>query len=339
MIENTARKVELLRSLSSAPAPDSASPAPARIPYLWIGLVVLLVAGLSVLCTYWLVRPTPAKPAPAAASAPTAASPAAARGDLIASGFVVARRQATVAAEVTGRVIDVSIEEGQHVAKGQLLAVLDSSAVSASLAAANARAVSAQASAAALRAQLEDARRIAARGEALAGRGFITQADLTTNRSRVAQLQAQTESVVATAAAARADLNNARVQVGRYVIRAPFSGVVVQKNAQPGEIISPVSAGGGFTRTGICTIVDMASLEVEVDVSEEYIGRVAAGQRVTAVLDAYPDEKIPGYVIARIPSADRAKSTVMVRVGFDRLDPRMLPDMAVKVTFLNRGNA
>jgi len=118
------------------------------------------------------------------------------------------------------------------------------------------------------------------------------------------------------------------------VIRAPFSGVALSKDAQPGEMVSPVSAGGGFTRTGISTIVDMRSLEIEVDVNESYINRVTARQPVTAVLDAYPDFEIPAKVIAVVPTADRQKATVLVRIGFNQLDPRILPDMGVKVTFL-----
>ena len=122
-------------------------------------------------------------------------------------------------------------------------------------------------------------------------------------------------------------------QMDDMIIRAPFDGVVTTKDAQPGEMISPVSAGGGFTRTGIGTIVDMDSLEIEIDVNESYINRVEPGQPVEATLDAYPDWKIPCKVIAIIPTADRQKSTVKVRVGFDQLDPRILPDMSVKVAF------
>src|SRR4029078_6401113 len=123
------------------------------------------------------------------------------------------------------------------------------------------------------------------------------------------------------------------------VIRAPFSGVAVTKDAEPGEMLSPVSAGGGFTRTGICTIVDMKSLEVDVDVNESYINRVASGQDVTAVLNAYPDWQIPARVITMVPTADRQKATVLVRIGFKQLDPRILPDMGVKVTFLRESDA
>jgi RND family efflux transporter MFP subunit len=121
------------------------------------------------------------------------------------------------------------------------------------------------------------------------------------------------------------------------IIRAPFDGVITTKDAQPGEMISPVSAGGGFTRTGIGTIVDMTSLEIEIDVNESYINRVEPSQPVEATLDAYPNWKIPCKVIAIIPTANRDKSTVKVRVGFDQLDPRILPDMSVKVAFRDNG--
>jgi RND family efflux transporter MFP subunit len=120
-----------------------------------------------------------------------------------------------------------------------------------------------------------------------------------------------------------------------YILRAPFAGVVIAKTSQPGEMISPISAGSGFTRTGICTLVDMTSLEIEVDVNESYIQRVHAGQLAEAVLEAYPEWKIPAKVAAIIPTADRQKATVKVRVAFQNLDPRILPDMGVKVSFLN----
>ena len=133
------------------------------------------------------------------------------------------------------------------------------------------------------------------------------------------------QSLQARIAAAREQVKVAERQVAlqqteldNMVIRAPFSGVAISKDAQPGEMVSPVSAGGGFTRTGICTIVDMKSLEIEVDVNESYINRVTAGQPVTAVLDAYPDWQIPARVITTVPTADRQKATVLVRIGFDR---------------------
>ena len=167
-----------------------------------------------------------------------------------------------------------------------------------------------------------------------------------TTPSAIDQAQAEVNSLIARISSVREQITVAQSQVALQqtaiddmVIRAPFSGVALSKDAQPGEMVSPVSAGGGFTRTGISTIVDMRSLEIEVDVNESYINRVSAGQPVTAVLDAYPDWQIPAKVIAVVPTADRQKATVLVRIGFNALDPRMLPDMGVKVTFLREADA
>lgn len=252
----------------------------------------------------------------------TAGAAAAAPGSLVASGYVVARRQATVAAEVTGRLIEVRVEEGQAVKEGEVLAVLE-----ATLAAADAGAAKARAAAAA--ADYAEARRVLDRAKALAAQGYASKATLT-------DAQARHDAARARADAAASDAERAAAQLERYEIRAPFDGVVVTKAAQPGEIISPVSAGGGFTRTGVCTIVDMTSLEIEVDVSEAYIAMVGRNQRVEAVLDAYPDQVFAAHVIATIPSADRSKATVRVRIGFDELDARILPEMAINVRFLDR---
>lgn len=268
----------------------------------------------------WLLKPAP-PPTPPVQAADTAApgSPSVA-GGLVASGYVVARTQATVAAEVTGRLLEVRVEEGQFVRRGQVLAVLEPTLARADAASARARADRAQA-------DLAEAERQLNRTRALSERGFASDAALTAAESRYQQALAERN-------ASRADASRASAQLDRYEIRAPFSGVVVAKAAQPGEIISPVSAGGGFTRTGVCTIVDMSSLEIEVDVSEAYIARVSEGQRVEAVLDAYPDVTFPARVIATIPSADRSRATVRVRIGFDELDPRILPEMAISVRFL-----
>jgi HlyD family secretion protein len=254
-------------------------------------------------------------------------------GDLIASGYVVARRRATVAAEITGRVLDVRVEEGMAVTRGQLLAVLDSSLAQTERRTATSRVASAAATTAALRADLADAQRIAERVRQLAKDGYASTADLTRAQTRVTSLNAQIDGAMANKGTAESDLGRIDVQLSKYEIRAPFSGVVVDKNAQPGEIISPVSAGGGFTRTGICTLVDMNSLEIEVDVNEAFIGRVNEGMKVDAVLDAYPDAVFPAIVIATVPTANREKATVRVRIGFIGRDPRVLPEMAIKVTF------
>ena len=254
---------------------------------------------------------------------------------LNASGYVVARRQATVSSKITGRVAEVHVEEGLEVAAGQVLARLDDAEAQRSLALAEARLGQAQKAVAQTEAQLELARRDYDRVEKLAAGQIRSQADLDTARAQRDALEAglavaRQEVVVADRAVAveRQNLENT-------VIRAPFAGVAISKNAQPGEMISPVSAGGGFTRTGITTVVDMSSLEIEVDVNESYIHRVSAGQAVEARLNAYPNWKIPARVITTIPAADRDKATVKVRIAFDHLDPRLLPDMGVKVAFLD----
>jgi HlyD family secretion protein len=292
-----------------------------------------IVAGVAV----WAIKPKPAPvvvEATQAVEAEAATATKAPVGDLIASGYVVARRRATVAAEITGRVLDVRVEEGMAVTRGQLLAVLDSSLARTERRTAQSRVASATATVAALRADLADAKRIAERIRQLSRDGYASNADLTRAQTRVASLTAQIDGALANRGTSQSDLGRIDVQLGKYEIRAPFSGVVVDKNAQPGEIISPVSAGGGFTRTGICTLVDMNSLEIEVDVNEAFIGRVKEGMKVEAVLDAYPDALLPAIVIATVPTANREKATVRVRVGFIGRDPRVLPDMAIKVTFI-----
>jgi HlyD family secretion protein len=254
-------------------------------------------------------------------------------GSLVASGYVVARRRATVAAEITGRVAEVLVEEGMAVTKGQLLARLDDTLASTDLATAKSRIDSATASVAAIRAQLADAERILRRTQDLAKSHLASEADLTHADTQVIDLRAQLARSEAELATARSDARHAAEMLGKHRIIAPFAGIVVDKNAQPGEIISPMSAGGGFTRTGICTLVDMDSLEIEVDVNEAYISRVRPEQAVKATLDAYPDWTIPAQVIAIVPTADRAKATVRVRIAILSKDPRILPDMAVKVAF------
>ena len=282
-----------------------------------IGAAAFLLGGV----TGWLLKPAPPPPPPAPAETAQSGSQNVTAGGLIASGYVVARRQATVAAEVTGRLIEVRVEEGQRVRRGQVLAVLEPTLARADLGSATARAAAASA-------DLAEAQRVLDRTRSLAQQGFASDAALTAAQSRYDLALAQRN-------AARSDASRASAQLSRYAIRAPFDGVVVNKSAQPGEIISPMSAGGGFTRTGICTIVDMSSLEIEVDVSEAYIARVSENQRVEAVLDAYPDVTFPAHVIATIPSADRSRATVRVRIGFDDLDPRILPEMAISVRFID----
>jgi len=252
---------------------------------------------------------------------------------LNASGYVTARRQATISAKNTGKVIEVMVEEGMKVDEGQILARLDSTNVEAGLSQAEAQLTSANTALNEISASLDLAMREQDRFEKLAASEFVSKSDLDKYQTDVKVLQARMQRQRAEVAVAEKTLAVWKQQMDDTIIRAPFAGVVISKDAQPGEMISPISAGGGFTRTGICTVVDMSSLEIDVDVNESYINRVEAGQPVEATLDAYPDWKIPAKVIAIIPTADRQKATVKVRVGFEKLDPRILPDMSAKVAF------
>jgi RND family efflux transporter MFP subunit len=253
---------------------------------------------------------------------------------LNASGYVTARRRATVSSKVTGKVTEVYVEEGMQVKAGQVLARLDEAYASRALALTQAEATAAASALEETRVRIREAQLDYERAERLATSQISSRADLDRARAQLdaarARLAAQNDQLAT--AQRQVDLQGQNVE--DTVIRAPFDGVVVTKDAQPGEMISPVSAGGGFTRTGICTIVDMGSLEIEVDVNEAYINRVSPNQRVEAVLDAYPDWKIPAHVITAVPTADRQKATVRVRIAFDQKDARILPDMGVKVSFI-----
>jgi RND family efflux transporter MFP subunit len=256
-----------------------------------------------------------------------------AAGSLAASGYVVARRKATVAAEITGKVVEVFIDEGMTVTEGQVVARLDSVLAERDYELARSRAETADAAIAAITADLEDATRIMTRVQTLSQKNFATEADLTKAQARVGVLNAQLRQAQSQFETAKIDARRSASMLDKHQIRAPFAGVVIDRSAQPGEMISPMSVGG-YTRTGICTIVDMDSIEIEVDVNEAFIGRVVPGGPVNAMLDAYPDWTIPASVIAIVPTANREKATVKVRIRFDKKDPRILPDMAVKVNFL-----
>ena len=251
---------------------------------------------------------------------------------LNASGYVTARRAATVSSKITGKVTEVLVEEGMSVKDGQILARLDDTNVKASLHLARAQWASAQSALEETRVRLKEAEQELQRQTDLARGKVATQADFDHAAATAAAYKARLEQQQADATVAERTVAIWQQQAEDTIIRAPFTGIVTSKNAQPGEMISPMSSGG-FTRTGICTIVDMESLEIEIDVNESYINRVQPGQPVEATLDAYADWKIPCKVIAIIPTADRDKSTVKVRVSFDKLDPRILPEMAVKVAF------
>ncbi len=266
------------------------------------------------------------------------AAPNSEGGNLAASGYVVARRKATVAAEITGKVIGVYIDEGMTVTEGQIVARLDSVLAEKDYELARQRVESADAAIGMITADFEDATRILARIDALSKKNVATEADLTRAQTRVSVLTAQLRQSRSQLETAKIDAERSASILGKHQIRAPFAGVIVDRSAQPGEMISPMSVGG-FTRTGICTVVDMDSIEIEVDVNEAFIGRVVAGGPVIAALDAYPGWTIPASVIAIVPTANREKATVRVRIRFDKKDPRILPDMAVKVTFVRDGAA
>jgi RND family efflux transporter MFP subunit len=348
-------KHELLRRLKIDRTAENPS---AGIPAGKVAWAIAGAAGLCVLLLYfWLnAASAPAGSSPVAspgagttndsadrgatgsdsdrsAGAPAGNSGPASSADesiLNASGYVTARRVATVSAQVMGLITEVLVEEGMEVQAGQVLATLDDALVKADTEFAEAQIDVLSARRLAIQADLAEARRALVR---VNDNEFSSEAEKTRARALV-------ENLEATLAGSDADIRVAGIELKRqlerlddHTIRAPFGGVVTVKNAQPGEIVAPTSAGGGFTRTGICTIVDMDSLEIEVDVNEAFIGRVFAGQRVEARLDAYPDWRIPASVIAIIPTADRSKATVQVRIRIEESDSRILPDMGVKVAF------
>ncbi|HWX23298.1 MAG TPA: efflux RND transporter periplasmic adaptor subunit [Candidatus Binatia bacterium] len=304
---------------------------------IWLGtlfVLILLLAGGSV---WRFARPT-ALPV-RTVTAREEAGGASQHTVLNASGYVTARREATVSSKVTGKVTEVLIEEGMRVKEGQVLARLDDTNVKASLLLAEAQLVSASNALAETRVRIREAEQELERQMGLLKSRIATQADYDHAEATALAYKAKLEQQQADVTVAERTVATWEQQLDDTVIRAPFGGIVTSKNAQPGEMISPISAGGGFTRTGICTIVDMQSLEIEIDVNESYINRVESGQPVEATLDAYPDWKIPCKVVAIIPTADRQKSTVKVRVAFEKLDPRILPEMSIKVAFRDAGGA
>jgi RND family efflux transporter MFP subunit len=294
-------------------------------------LAALLLAGAG----WWYLGERPLAVQTATAVAPGAAGGAPA-AVLQATGYVTPRRRATVSTQITGTLTEVLIEEGDHVEKGQVLARLEDSALRAGLGAARANVASAQAQVATAQAQLAQAQSDERRQAELAASGMLSKQAAEQARTVVATDAAQLEARRREADAAGAQLRQAQVNFDYTVVHAPFAGVVTEKAAQVGEIVSPLSAGGGFTRTGVGTIVDMDSLEVDVDVNEAYIGQVKADMPAEAVLDAYPDWKIPAHVIAVVPTADRGKGTVKVRVALEQKDARLVPDIGVRVSFLGR---
>lgn len=307
-------------------------PAAARRPAHFIFGASILAAPL--VAWYLLVNSAIAVEIAAVPSGVEAAGTQAGGAVLAASGYVVARRMATVSARITGRVHEVLIEEGQRVQAGEVLAVLDSIDADAQRDLASAQAGAAASRIQSVEAQLMEANASAARLETLVQSQLVSVSQFEQAVAQRDALRAELATAQRNRDVATAQLRIAGIGVDDTVVRAPFSGVVIAKSAQPGEIISPLSAGGGFTRTGIGTLVDMDSLEVEVDVGEAYIGRVLPGMTVETALNAYPEWKIPGSVIAIVPAADRGKATVKVRISLSIRDDRVVPDMGATVSFL-----
>jgi RND family efflux transporter MFP subunit len=303
----------------------------------WIGLLLLFVAlGAAAAGIWWLA--TREQPIPVDVATVTERVAGSQAAVLNASGYVTARRRATVSSKITGKVVEVNVEEGMAVKEGQVLARLDDLTAKAALALAEAQAAAVRQSMQENEVRRDEARVTLTRTTRLLKDGVATQAELDKAKAEVDSLEARIGALREQVRVAERQIDLERTNLGDTIIRAPFSGVAISKDAQPGEMVSPVSAGGGFTRTGICTIVDMRSLEIEVDVNESYINRVRPDQEVTAVLDAYPEWQMPARVITSIPAADRQKATVLVRIAFKELDPRILPDMGVKVTFLREAD-
>ena len=290
-----------------------------------LGLLLLVSAGV------YAVRGKTRVVEVAAAQAPSSDGQVAL---LNASGYVTPRRRATVAAKITARVTQMYADEGMHVQAGQILALLDDSDYRVRLNSAKADRDATAAGLQDLQVQLANAETELRRTQQLTNQGVSSPEALDNARTAADSLRARIALTKEQVQASDAKIRVAQQDLDNCTVRAPFAGIVVSKDAQVGEMVSPNSAGGGFTRTGIATIVDMKSLEVEVDVNESYIARVRPGMPVTSVLDAYPNWQIPSKVRTIIPTADRQKATVKVRIAFDQLDPRILPDMGVKVTFL-----
>ena len=322
-------KSELLNELSI----DRSTSTGYKKPIL-IFLTVAIVGGASFIG--WYLYKGEAAPVVSTVLASPAEQEVKDESVLDATGYVIARRSATVSSRIAGRVSSVTVEEGMAVEKGQLLATLDDSITRAQLEVSRESLATQVVSLKQLFSQLEKAKRDLERLQKLSQEQFASENLIDDAAHQVEQLRISIERAEQEIKLAESSVTLQETYLADYDIRAPFSGIVIAKSAQPGEMIAPV-AGGGFTRTGICTIVDMDSLEVEIEVNEQYINRVTPGQQVTVQLTAYPDTQMPAEVIAIIPTADRSRATVKVRVKLNQRDSRVLPDMGVKVAFLEEG--
>ena len=329
-------KSELLRQLRIDRDARPTETAPSRRLWWWLAALIALLIALGGASMLWLHSAAPAVKVAVARPAASGAGAQSGASILDASGYVVARRQATVSAKITGKLSQLFIEEGVHVKEGDIVAKLDDRNASATLLQAKAGVTQAESTLLQAKAAAADITPIYERDRKLAQAGVISTTALEQSKANYDAKQTDVAVAQGNLAVRRAALEIAQRDLDDTIVRAPFTGVVTSKNAQPGEIVSPLSAGGGFTRSGICTLVDMDSLEVEVDVSENFISRVKADEPATLKLNAYPDWNIPAYVIAVVPTADRSKATVKVRVGFKSRDPRILPEMGARVSFLSR---
>jgi len=298
--------------------------------YVTIALAVVAIAAGA----WFYLRPKPTEITTVVAEAESS-GPSLGTSVLNASGYVVARRMATVSSKITGKVLEIYVEEGMEVKKDQVLARLDPENGTTMLTMAQRELAAARSNLAEIEVRLADARRNLERNEALVKQQLVSQTALEASRAEANALAARLAASQAQVKVSESSLAMRQIDYNDLNVRAPFDGVVISKDAQPGEMISPMSAGGGFTRTGIATIVDMSSREVEVDVNEAYINRVKSNQRVEATLDAYPDAPLAAHVVNIVPTADRTKATVRVRIGFEKLEPQILPDMGIKVRFLD----
>jgi RND family efflux transporter MFP subunit len=303
--------------------------APVRKGRWLLGAALLLAVAAALYLVFGTAAPLEVR----AVSVRALGADAAPASVLDASGYVVARRQATVSSKVTGKVVEVLVEEGQRVEEGEVLARIDNSNAIAQLELARSQLVASRSQLVQLQVQLAEAERQSARTRELTERKLLSQQAQDTAQANADSLRAQLDTARENVKVAQRSLDVQQRALDDTVVRAPFAGVITVKNAQPGEMISPLSAGGDGTRTGIGTLVDMESLEIEVDVNENFINRVQAGQPVAARLNAYPELEIPCEVIAVIPTADRSKATVKVRIGIRSKDPRILPEMGARVSF------
>jgi len=316
-----------LDALKIERAPES------RVSFAWVKWVVLLLVlgGAGYAGYAYITRERPVEVSVAQVTERAAGTQATL---LSGTGYVTARRRATISSKITGKIVEVNVEEGMAVKEGQILARLDDSTARSSLRLAEAQLAAAQGGVKENDVRLAEAKVTYGRLMALLKDGIVTQAEVDTAKAQVDSIAARIESLRQQITVSERALEFEQTNLDNTIVRAPFSGMAISKDAQAGEMVSPVSAGGGFTRTGICTIVDMRSLEIEVDVNEAYINRVKPGQDVIAMLDAYPEWQIPAEVITPVPTADRQKATVLVRIRFKQLDSRILPDMGIKVSFL-----